>query len=456
MVGCRPFRRNHIAALLIAFAAFPASAETLTSALMSAYVKNPGMNDARAELRALDEGVARAKSGWRPNIAASGDVTSTYTHTRPGGSSTLDTAGVGLTITQPIFRGFRTVNSTHQAKAIVRAGREGLRNTGQNVFLHAVQAFFDVVRDERIVKLRGENVQFLNEQIKAANARLEVGEGTVTEVAEARARKSAGDSQTSASRAQLAASRATYREVIGKEPRDLNYTNARRFATLLPRTLQEALRIGLHEHPVIRSAIFSEEAQRYKVKTVEGELLPTINVQGRLSDRHNPSPLLDNRRDASISGSINIPLYQAGEVSARVRQEKEYLTQRQFQLDSARQEVRTAIITRWNALEASRAQIEATRSQIKAAKRVLFGVTEENKVGQRTTLDVLNAQRDFNDARIAAVQAQRDYNVAGFSLLAAIGRLNVEQLNLPVDRYDPTLHYNRVKDKWYGLRTPDE
>ncbi len=456
MAGCKLRGFLPVTALFAIVLSAPASAETLTSALVSSYLQNPGINDSRAELRALDEGVARAKSGWRPRLSATADVSSQYSSSEPGARTENTSMGVGLNVTQPIFRGFRTINSTRQAKAIVRAGRQNLRIAEQNVFLHAVQAFFDVLRDQRIVHLRRENVRFLDEQIEAARARLRVGEGTVTEVAEARARQSAGSSQISAAEAQLAASRASYREVIGHEPANLSYRDARRFARLLPTSLQQALKIGLHDHPSIISAIHVERAQAYKIKTIDGEFMPSINIQGTLSARRDPSPLVDRNRQASIVGKIDIPLYQAGEVSARARQERQILTRRQLQIDAARAQVRTAIVSRWSALNASRAQIRATRSQIEAAERVLFGVTEENKVGQRTNLDVLNAQRDFNDARIAAVQAQREYNVAGFSLLAALGRLDVTHLELPVERYAPARHYKQVKDKWIGLRTVDK
>jgi outer membrane protein len=109
----------------------------------------------------------------------------------------------------------------------------------------------------------------------------------------------------------------------------------------------------------------------------------------------------------------------------------------------------------WGQLDATKAQIEATTAQVNAAEIALNGVREEARVGQRTTLDVLNAQQELVNARVALVTAQHDRVVASYTLLAAVGGLSMQHIGLNVLIYDPQVHYQQIRDAWVGVRTPD-
>jgi outer membrane protein len=439
-----------VAAALIA--ASPAGATTLAEALAAAYSNNPELNAARAELRATDEGVPQAKSGYRPSIFANADAGVDYSDPLPGPSSTRYPRGVGITIEQPIFLGFRTKNSVRAAESAVRAGREQLRNTEQNILLDAVTAFMDVAQAQAILSLRSQNLEFLREQVRASNDRLNVGEGTRTDVAQTNAALSLGLSDYAAAAATLAAANATYQMVIGRPPETIGAVKS--VDALLTRSLDEALSKAHTNHPAIRAAALNIDVASFNVKVIEGEFLPRITVEGDVSHRVDTGSA-DSVGAASIVGRLSVPIYQAGEPDARARAAKETLGQRRIEHDLARDQVRQAAVAAWSQLDAAKAQIEAADAQVSAQQLVLSGVIEERNVGQRTTLDVLDAQQDLLGAREAQVTARRNRVVAAYSVLAAIGDLSAANLGLAVALYDPKEHHRQVKDKWGGLRTPD-
>lgn len=447
-----------LAALLAATAMTPAIAETLTGAMSKAYQHNSELNAARAGVRVTDEGVAIAKSGYRPRIAgsASVDYTST-TRTSPGNATTnLTTGSFGVQIQQTLFDGFQTKNNVAAAEARVRASNESLRNTEQNILFNAASAYMDVIRDRQVAALRERNLQFLVEQVRAARSRFEVGEGTRTDVAQAEAGRSAAVAQLSAARAQALSSAAIYRQIVGDEPGKLAAPGA---AKGLPRSLDEATSVAGAQHPAILATEHLVDAAAFTVKSTEGALLPQVTASAGLSRSYRdtvPGALSDGTyNSATIGATLSVPIYQGGRVSAQVRQSKESLGQARIQVDVSRDQVRAAVTSAWTMYQAAKEAVGANRELVSAAQLALNGVIEERNVGQRTTLDVLNAQADVTAAQINLVSAERDVVVASYAILSATGRLSVKKLGLPVAEYKPEEHYNAVKDKWFGLRTPD-
>jgi outer membrane protein len=322
-----------------------------------------------------------------------------------------------------------------------------------NVLLDAVTAFMDVVRAQVVVNLTAQNIEFLREQLRAAEDRLNVGEGTRTDVAQTNARLQEGISDYAQAVADLNRAIATYIQVIGHRPQSLGGYNG--IERLLPRTMDAGLAVALSDHPSIVAALYNIDIASYNVRIAEGAMLPTIGIQGSFTHRDDESFDGSWNEDARITGQLTVPLYQGGEAAANVRQFKETLGQRRLDLDSARAQVRQSFVSAWGQLDAARAQVTAAESQVSAQQLVLTGVIEERRVGQRTTLDVLNAQQDLLQARVALVNAQYTKVVGAYSLLSAYGKLDAKTLALAVDVYDPTEHFYAVRDKWGGLRTPD-
>lgn len=443
------------AAIAVAFFAGSVSvrAETVVQALASAYSNNPEINSARALTRADDENVPIARSGLRPIVSAFSTMTGQVTNSlMASDQETLDGV-IGLQVTQNLFTGFRVRNQIRQSEAGVLASRELLRNTVQNILFDSAQAYMDVLRDIAILDIRRRNVLFLDEQVRAANERFNVGENTRTDVAQARARLASARAAVSLAEATLASSRATYRRLVGHDPSNLS--NGFPFARLLPPGVSQAIAIGQNGHPVILASIHQADAQAFIVKQIEGEMLPTVSIEGRVQHAESFDNSIQDAGSATITGRVSIPIYQGGAVSARVRQAKEQYGLRKIEIDVARDQVRAAVVSAWAQADASRGAIAAANEGVSAAELALSGVQEEQRVGQRTTLDVLDAQQELLVARETLIIAERDRVVALFAVLSAMGRLTAEALSLPVAAYDPAHHYREVRDRWYGVRTPD-
>ncbi|MCO5158194.1 MAG: TolC family outer membrane protein [Aquamicrobium sp.] len=437
----------------------PSMAETIHGALARAYQNNASVNSARAGVRVTDEGVAIAKSGWRPYIGASGSLNYTSTNN----TSRITTGSFGIQIQQSLFDGFQTLNNVRAAEAQVRAANESLRNTEQDILFNAAAAYVDVLRDRQIATFRARNLDFLSEQVRAASSRFEVGEGTRTDVAQAQAQQAAAVAQLSAARAQVLASEATYLRLVGDKPGKLQPAGP--VAKLLPGGMDAALGAALSGHPVIKATLHLVDAASFQVKSAEGSLLPQISAQAGVSHSYRntvtglPGVGMgsgDGSSDsASVGLNLTIPIYQGGLASAQVRRSKESLGQARIEVDVARDQVRNAVTAAWTQYVAAREVVAAGRELVSAAQLALNGVIEERNVGQRTTLDVLNAQADVITAQINVASAERDVVAASYAILSAMGQLSPKRLGLAVATYNPQEHYDAVKDKWVGTKTPD-
>ncbi len=445
---------------LILTLAGPAAAETLPSALAKAYAGNPSLNAERASLRATDENVPRALSGYRPTIAASASAGATYETGRTGVAGTggnfrggLFPRQAGLQVTQNLFNGFRTTNSVREAESGVLAARETLRETEQVTLFGGAQTYMDVLRDTAILDLQRNNVEVLEEQLRQTRERFVAGEITRTDVAQAEARLAASRSQASLAEANLQASIAAYRRVVGADPRQL--APGMPPDRLVPATLANAVRIALAEHPAVAAALHAVDAAELQVKVVEGELAPSINLVGTLGGGYDAQSAGDRTVSAALAAQLTVPLYEGGETYARVRQAKEIAGQRRIEAEAARDAVRAAVVSAWGSLESAKATVIAAQAQVAASEVALRGVREEARVGQRTTLDVLNQQQELLVARVNLIVSQRDRVVSAYSVVQSVGRLSASSLGLAVRRYRAGEHYDQVRDLPWGLLTPD-
>jgi outer membrane protein len=443
----------------------------MSDALARAYRTNPDLNQQRAGVRATDETVPQATSAYRPTVTATGQYGYSNVSAREPGSvvssvgalgaagggtfnASTDTGNIGATVTQTIFNGNRNYNGVRQAESNVLGARETLRNTEETVLQNGATAYMDVLRDTAILDLRKNNIIVLEEQLRQTRDRFNVGEVTRTDVAQAASSLASARSDYFTAQANLETSIANYHEVIGIDPSLLQ--PARSVEGLLPHTLDSAILVAMHEHPEVQAALHQVDAAELQVKIQEGALMPTVSLNGSVVQNYNdqgePGFRLFN---ATVLGTVSVPIYTGGLVDAQVRQAKEQLSQAELQADLQRTQVRASVVSNWGLLDTAKAVIVSDQAAVKSAEIALEGVREEARVGQRTTLDVLNAQQTLLNARVSLVSAQRDRVVASYATLASVGELSSDQLGLDVVRYDPTVHFDQVKDKWFGLRTPD-
>jgi outer membrane protein len=440
-----------------------ARADTLESALVLAYTNNPQINSQRAIVRQTDEGVPQALSGYRPKVSASANLGEQYysstTKQNPAvpawatfsGNGTPH--GAGVTATQTVYDGFQTANRTRAAESQVSAARETLRLLTQQVLLDAATAYMNLLRDSAILELQRRNVEVLQEQLRQTRDRFAVGSVTRTDVAQAQSRLASARSQLLTAQSNQTTSRAQYRLVIGSEPGTL--TPGAPVDRLSPRTLEAASAQGMAEHPSVTAAMYGVDVAALTVKISEGALYPTVTLQGQVQRQLETNIQLLDVYTASVVGTLSVPLYQGGAEYSAIRQSKETLGQKRLDLDTTRNQARSTVVQSWGQLEAAKAQIQSTKAQETAAEIALNGVREEARVGQRTTLDVLNSEQELVNARVARVTAERDRVVASYTLLASVGRLSVEVLGLNTPTYDARVHYHQVRDSWAGVRTPD-
>ena len=454
------------AVLLMAFAGpAPVLADTIEAALVRAYQNNPQLNAQRAQVRSTDENVPQALSGYRPKVAVTASVGEQYTdtNTTQGGAPNAivrsefhglnPPRSAGLTVTQTLFNGQQTANKTRAAESQVSGAREALRVLEQTVLLSAATIYMDYLRDAAIVEVQRSNVRVLEQTLKQTRDRFNVGEVTRTDVAQSEAQLAAGKTQLLAAEATLTTTKANFRRIIGNEPDALAPGSP--VDRFLPGSLPTAVDLSLIENPSVTAAMFGIDVNYLQVKVNEGALLPTVSLQASVQQSYESTITTFRSFGAAAVAQLSVPVYQGGAEYSLIRQSKENLAQQRLVLEQTRDQTRANTVTAWGQLVAGKAQVASAQAQVTASEIALNGVREEAKAGQRTTLDVLNAQQALVNARVALVTAQHDRVVASYGVLGAVGRLSPQVLNLPTSVYDPSVHYQQVRDSWVGVRTPD-
>lgn len=447
-----------------------AHAETLNEALQRAYNNNPSLNSSRANLRAVDENVPLAKAGMRPRVSINSylgaqqnrfiqrqddmsqpnDPNAYPIWNRQQGQSLARSAGV--TIEQPVFDGFKAQNTTNAAETAVFAEQQRLRLLEQKILFDTASSYMNVLRDTAALKLQENNVAVLTEQLRQTKERYLAGQITLTDISQAESRLAAGKAQASNAHALLETSIGAYQQVVGILPKKL--APAPPVDKLLPPNREEAEKIAVSEHPMILAALHDADASDFDIKAIEADFLPKLSVVADVFTQTNMNIIYDRNIAAMIGGRLNVPLYDGGSTSSQLRQAKELAGKKKLDVDVARAEIIALTRTTWANLQSAKTRMVAAQAQIAAAEKALYGVREEAKAGQRTTLDILNAQQELLNARIALIFAQRERVVASYGVLSTIGRLSTDNLGLSPDYYDPALHLDQIKDLWGGFHTP--
>ena len=427
---------------------------SLADALAVAYQTNPQLLSARAALDALDQGVAQANAGWRPSINASG----TYGFERgavQGIASPFVTWPITaqVTVTEPIFRGGRTLAELRRAITLVRAGRAQLLSVEQQVLLNAATAYEDVVRDTAIERLNSDNVRSLELELRAATTELTAGDVTRTDELQAEARLSRARADLALAQSRLAASRAEYEAVIGR-PAETLMDDGR--PPVLPVTRDAALDLALRQNPDLMQAKYGARAADYAVEDAAGALLPQVSVSGQyqfLQDASGTNIFATKKPQAIVNvlAQVTIPIYQGGGDEATVRRARDVARQTSIDIATAERGVRQDLDSAWQAFLSGRLALASSVAEANADQAAMAGVQEERRGGERTELDVLNAEQEYVSAQVSAASARHDYLLAAYRVMAATGQLTAQRLSLNVTLYDPAKHYAESADAWFGF-----
>ncbi len=423
------------------------SGVSFENALAESYRRNPALEAARAELRAVDENYAQAMSGYRPRL----EGTAAYSHVDQKGDvldRSSDERTVSLDVVQPLYRGGSTAASVTAADKRILAQRALLRITEQSILLQAVTAYMDVIRDQQIVDLTRHNEKVLSEHLDASRQRFELGDITKTDVSQSESRFSAATAGRVRAEGFYRASQAAFEKIIGLSPKGLKKPSR---DIMVPSSLDVAEADAAKNNPNMIYAVHNSEAASATTRAIYGEKLPQVDLTGGLSRVYEPSLLLEDKIDQTSFGvRATVPLYTSGATDARVRQARQTEEQRRMEIISTERSVRQEVIDSWTALEAAKAEMAARSVQTQAAQMALDGVKVETDYGSRSTLDLLDAEQEYLDAQVSYVTAERDKIVAAYRLMAAVGELSPAGLQLETPIYNPDKNFQKVKNKWIG------
>jgi outer membrane protein len=434
----------------------PAAAETLADAIAEAYQNNPNLQAQRATQRVTDETYVQARSGWRPtlNLTASGLYEEVRTPPRAlsFGQKEIERGNRGtlqLTFTQPIWTGGRTAAAVTAANADVLQGRENLRRLESQVMQAVIQAYVDVRRDQQSLVIRQENVKVLGAQLEESQARFDVGEITRTDVALSQARLAASQALLQSTVAQLAISRSNYATLVGHNPGDLAPEPS--LAYLMPGNVDDAFNIAEQNSPLLRGQLFAEQASRARIAGARAERMPTVSLQATGIYTNGPIDAFDRGlyvREATAAVGVTVPLFNGGLTTSRIRQAIERNNVDRITVETQRRSVLQTITQSWNQLLAARSNIVSTDEQVRAAKIAAEGTHQEEQVGLRSTLDVLNAEQELRAAQLSQVGAVHDEYTAAAAVLASMGRLEARNLIPSQPQYDPRANFRKLRITW--------
>ena len=446
---------------LALLAAHPASADTLRDALASAYNTNPALQAARANQRAVNENVVIEQASGLPSVGASANYTENFYDSTNSIFTPDSQYGASVELAVPIYSGGGVKNTVRAAKTRVEAGQADLRATESAIFSQVVATYMDVIQNEAIVRLSANNVDVLGVNLQATSDRFEIGSLTRTDVAQSSSRLELARGDLRGARANLVAARERYIQLVGREPGALAPPPP---LPGLPGTVDEAVAIALENNPDLIAARERANAADYDIDAAGSARLPKIELFTNGSYRHSEygsaataavagSALEDNlnstAKAATAGVRATIPIFQGGRPAALERQAQARAAAALEQEVAAERDAIAQVRAAWSSWQAASAIIESTQSAISAAELSLEGVRAENTVGNRTILDILDAEQELLRARVQLVTARRNAYVAGFTLLAAMGKAEARDLNLDTGGplYDPQLNYERVRGR---------
>ena len=421
---------------------------TLEEALSLAYKKNPLIQAKRADLRSDDELVSMSSSEFYPKIRIIGSYGETVVNYNETDEIKLKPNVAKIEAEQIIFSGGRLLNNRSQSLNFVAASRADLNILEQEILFAAAEAFFNVLTNQKIVELREVNLDVLNERLEVAKIQFEVGELTLTDVAQSEARLSLSQANLAEARSNLEKSKAIYQSIIGVSP--VNLSNDFIIFSL-PTTIEEALSIANARSPYIKFAEKSELSSRYGIKSAKSKLLPSLSLIGEFSNSE--EMLFNTDGDAyQLMGVLSMPIFSGGLNWSNIRKAQEINIRDKFQLVEARRFVSQEVKSAFAQYNSSLIKVNSSKKQFEANKIALEGVKEEFELGTRTNLDVLDAEQEFLDSQVSMISSENNSKLSMFYLLLSIGSLNHDVLSLSASKYDPNLNYTKVKNIKLGWK----
>jgi outer membrane protein len=424
-----------IALLLAISISNNANAETLHEALSFTYKNNPSITASKEAFLSTKEGITQAKTGWKPTVTLTGQLSRTSSEGRLAGVDFDRTARnpnlTSIELTQPIFRGGKTLAETAAAKSATNIEEANLKATEQSVLLQAIASYLNVIQDDAILSLNKKNEEVLSKHLETTKYRFTAGEITKTDVSQAKARLAGATANKINASGQLKQSIATYESIIGHSPEEISdpeFPNE-----LFPTSLDDAISIALLDNPSIEMSKQSFQAAKDNMRAIKADFMPTISLSASASRGWDQT-----ERDSEVdtftgAATLVYPIYQGGLTRSKLRAAKHSTSEAEFAIEKAKREIKNSTTSAWAQYETATAALIATQEQVDAACLALQGIKEEVMAGTRTTLDMLDAENELLNARVEQIKAEKNKKISAFSVLAEIGWLTAENLNLSAE-----------------------
>ena len=425
--------RRGVAILCLTLSATTLSAETIAQALADAYNNSGLLAQNRAVLRAADEGVAQANAALLPVINWALSANTQYP--RIAGADAV-TGSLSMSANLTIYDGGDNQLAIAQQKDVVLGTRQALRDVEQQVLFRAVQAYMSVRSTAEFISLRQNNLRVLNQELRAAQDRFDVGEVTRTDVALAQASVASAQSLLSAAEGDARQAAAEFTAAVGRKPGSLSPVAP----APVSKSEAEAVALAQRNHPTVLQAQYAVSADEIGIARAKTAYVPQATVNAQVGVDFN------GNAGRSLGVTVGGPIYSGGALPSVVRQAMARRDQSRAGLHLAAVSVQQQVANAFAGLQVARTSLQSTDQQVRAARVAFEGIREEATLGARTTLDVLNAEQTLLNARANVITAQEAEVNASYAVLQAMGLLTAEHLNLAVQQYDPSAYYNLVKD----------
>ena len=422
-------------------------AQSLNVSLANAYSNHPLLFSERIGERVLSEDVAEALSGWKPQVYVDGSLGKTLVNTKTSTSSKTNSnlpVSVGIVVSKKIYDGGKTSQNIKIADTKLVANNSRLSSIENQVLLSAAKAYFKLLEEQDLLDVALKNKDVIKRQLEATKDRFDVGDLTITDVSQAEARLSDANANLVKAEADLNTAKAIFFSDIGLEPEDVFYPEE---IPIIPQNLQELVNDVKKFNPKVINARKMKLVAEEELKLALKEMSLSVNIQASANQAWDPNTFFEEQRYFDLSANLKMPLYLGGKDKAIIRKSREQLNKSNANIDDTlRQEAKKAMII-WNNIESLNSQIIAFKSSIRANEIALDGVVQEENVGARTVIDVLDAENELFMAEANLIKANISRYIATYELLEVIGSMTARDLNLPVSSfYDSNEYYNKMRD----------
>ena len=425
--------------------------QDLSNSLQKLYIFNPKLKYERKNLMVKDELMPMALSEFRPEIRGYYQKGKIDTNSQ-GFNITSDgirtETNKGVVVSQSIFEGGSSLSKIKVAKNEILSQRSNLKNVEQEVFLEAIKLYADLATEKSNLKVKEKNVEVLKRQLELTKEQFEIGEVTLTDVSISEARFTLAESELMESLNIINSIKAKYLSIFGVSP-----TNPEIIIPLEEKQFDEEDLIaeGKNNNPKIRSVEFTLASLKNEISSLKRKRLPSLKLEAEAKINQGYFRTDSEREVLSAFAKVDIPIYQSGMASSKIREAKEKLFAQQELLKLETENLTASIVSSKSSYDYSFSRIIAYKKQIESNKIYLDGLKQEFQLGERTTLDVLDGEQELLESELDLIKAYKDYFISYYEVMFFIGKLNAKDLSLNVEIFDDEKNYNKVKKRWLDI-----